>query len=195
MLSVFRTLQERKKKRKKTQQYTPKITEHCIMRIKSFSYLNYSSNFSFGQDINRLCVLFIFHPPKKSKHQITKSLPLMEIPIPVFLKVLILFNYSKNIPQRCYKIISHCMKFIYSIYLCHPLISFTVLFFFHFFFFITLTHCLPFSRCTITLNTSWLANTDFLHFFFVSNTIKLARIMFSGCQKCIYIYLYYKIVP
>jgi len=50
----------------------------------------------------------------------------------------------------------------------------------------TLTHYLPFSPCTITHETPavCLYYTDFLNVFFVSNTIKLARIMFSGCWKC-----------
>lgn len=41
-------------------QYTPTVTKYCIIRIKSFSYLNYLSTCSFRQDI-RLCILFIFH--------------------------------------------------------------------------------------------------------------------------------------
>lgn len=55
-------------------QYTTTITKFCIMRIKSFSYLNYLSTCSFRQDINRLCI-FYFSPknPQTPGHKESSS--------------------------------------------------------------------------------------------------------------------------
>lgn len=59
----------------------------------------------------------------------------------------------------------------------------------------TLTYHLPFSPCTITHKTPATCryNTDFFNFFFVSNTIKLAKIMSLEAENATYIR--YETVP